>query len=492
MFILATVNTPAIQAIIDKQTRESAAAAAKPTNATSVVNQNGQRTTQYSQGNSTYNVLPGSVFDPLSPNYNAVVANSNGKISLSDLDSSSPTGLGKNYNGTNGSGSTASSIRQAMSQPSTIQSVSQPMSYQPIISQSTIDQAAQIKQAQADALAELKKTYDNQLSATINPYKTAQAAIPGQITTLNNTASSQGMVNAQHIRNALAQMGLLQSGESASQQLSNDTSTANNINANNLQGQQLDAGYNDKIALATAQNATDYNKEAYQYGRDATADSQWNQTFDYTKSQDAIKNALAQQQVNNQASQFAQSFGLSQAQFANTVNQQGIQNAYQDKTFAQAADQFAQQMGLSRDQYASGLDQWAKTFAQTQAQDAIKNAQADATITGTYNGSDTLAKQAQAIQDAQFNATLAADTAYKNAALAASTAKSSSGSKSVTAESAKIAQNQAIAIVNDMDSQGHGETDILNYINSNAADLANKGVDLVALKKYITTDRYGG
>ena len=214
----------------------------------------------------------------------------------------------------------------------------------PTATTSTADTAAQIKAAQ-DAAA-LKTTYDNQLQATINPYKTAQANIPTQTTALNNQASSQGMVNAQHIRNALAQMGLLQSGESASQQLANDTSTANNINANNLAGQQLDASYNDKIAAATAQNALDYN------------------------------NAVTH------ASEFAQQMGLSQAQLANTIAQQGIDNAYRDKAFAQAANQFAQQMGLSQAQYASGLSQWAQTFAETQKNSDITNAINSVPVTG--------------------------------------------------------------------------------------------------------------
>lgn len=247
-------------------------------------------------------------------------------------------------------------------------------------SQSELIAQAQRAQTLKDALAQLKTTSEAQLTATVNPYKTAQAAIPGQTTVQNNAASSQGMVNAQKIRQALSQMNLLQSGESPSQQLLNDTTVANEQNANTLAGQQLDASYNDKIALATAQNATDYNNTAYQYGRDANADSQWAQTFEYAKSQDAIKNAQNQQQLDNQVSQFAQTFGLSQSQFAESIKQNGIQNAYNDKTFAQRADEFAQTMGLNREQFQAGLDQWSKTFSYNESQDAIKNAQTDAAL----------------------------------------------------------------------------------------------------------------
>lgn len=462
-----------------------------------VTNAKGQTTYETSPGNK---VLKDSVFDPASKNYNATVANSGGRIALGDLDSGSSNGLSATYNSGNGVNSVsqiaardkAERVSQALimsantgggerSGISNVQSL--PTS---LVNQTTIDQAAQIKLAkavaQAGALNTLKTTSDNQLQATINPYKTAQAAIPGQVTTLNNQASSTGMVNAQKIREALNQMGLLQSGESASQQLLNDTSTANNINANNLQGQQLDASYNDKIALATAQNATDYNKQAYQYGRDATADDQWGQTFEYGKIQDAIRNAQNQQQIDNQASQFAQSFGLSQQQFANTINQQGIQNAMQDKQFVQNANQFAQQMGLSTAQYVSGLDQWAKTFAQNEAQNTFNNGINVGQLTGIYNGSDTLAKQAQAIQDAQFNKSLTADTNYKNASLAASQAKASSGGSYYGgATNATVGKQNATAdayqAIDDAFNSGQDPDIILKNIQNSYPKFARDGVD---------------
>jgi hypothetical protein len=72
-----------------------------------VTNNKGQTTSQYTQGNTRYDVMPDSVFDPLSKNYNALVANSGGKITLADLDSSTASGLSANYNGAAGSGNTA-------------------------------------------------------------------------------------------------------------------------------------------------------------------------------------------------------------------------------------------------------------------------------------------------------------------------------------------------------------------------------------------------
>lgn len=203
--------------------------------------------------------------------------------------------------------------------------------------QQATDQATAIRQAmaaqtqQADAN---KADYTNQTNAAIGTLNTERAKIPGQVTTQNNTASNAGMVNAQHIRNSLAQMGLLQSGENLSQQLANDISVNRNVNSNELAGQQADQNFgtqtanaqidlatkvksiNDaiavaqasgdenalmalknaqnQIALVTAQNNTTMNNFQYQTSRDTNADNQWKQSFDAQKAQDNFNNAIAE------------------------------------------------------------------------------------------------------------------------------------------------------------------------------------------------------
>jgi len=152
--------------------------------------------------------------------------------------------------------------------------------------------AAEIKAAQEAALATMKEGYDNRLAAQLQTYNTERAKIPEKTTVANNETSARGKVNAQQIRNALAQMGLLQSGESASQQLANDIGVSNNINSNNSQGRALDASYADKIAAAISQNAVDYINAAYQIGRDTTNDRQWGQTFAQQQAQDTFNNAI--------------------------------------------------------------------------------------------------------------------------------------------------------------------------------------------------------
>jgi len=236
-------------------------------------------------------------------------------------------------------------------------------------------EAEAIRIRQAQALANLKTTMEGQLAAQVGTYNTERAKIPGQTETANNTASSTGMVNAQHIRNALSQMGLLQSGESATQQLANNSNTANNINANNLAGQQLDASFADKIVAAQAQAAVDYNTAAYQYGRDAVADNQW-----------LVTSGQAQQQIDNQSSQFAQSLGLSQQQLAAQIAQNGAQNSLAQAGLDQNASQFAAQLGLSTQQYYSGLQQWALNYNASVGQQEFENGIAVGNTTGNYPG----------------------------------------------------------------------------------------------------------
>jgi hypothetical protein len=206
--------------------------------------------------------------------------------------------------------------------------------------QQATDQATKIRQAlasqsqQADAT---KADYTNQMNTAIGTLNTERAKLPGQTTTLNNTASFQGMNNERNTRNSLAQQGLLQSGESGTQQLMNDVGTANNINANNLQGQQLDTNFGNQIAsdqtdlaskvkaindaiaiaqasgdenslaaltnaqnqiaLSAAQNNTTMNNFQYQNSKDVAGNNQWQQTFDQQKAQDAANNAFNESQL---------------------------------------------------------------------------------------------------------------------------------------------------------------------------------------------------
>jgi HRD ubiquitin ligase complex, ER membrane component len=272
-------------------------------------------------------------------------------------------------------------------------------------------QAEQIRQAIAAQIAQSEATkadYTNQMNAAITSLNTERGNLPGQVTAENNQASANGAMSAQHIRSALAQMGLLQSGESASQQLANDATVGNNINANNLQGQQIDAQYanqiaayqadlvsktkaiNDAIAQAQANGDTNALAALQQAQAQIALSAAQNNTtlnqYQYQIWQDAIKNSQAQQQINNQASQFAQQLGLSQQQLAAQISQWGASNALEAQGLQQQASQFAQQLGLTRQQFLAQMQQWAATYNAGLAQQGFQNGITLGELTGSYAG----------------------------------------------------------------------------------------------------------
>ena len=257
---------------------------------------------------------------------------------MGDITPAAQALLGKSSGGGSSGGSSSSSNQSNNYSSDMSKALSQQQSaMEKMYNQQAEAQAAKIRQAIASQTQQAEATkadYTNQMNTSIGTLNTERAKIPGQVETANNTASSRGMVNAQSIRNSLAQMGLLQSGESASQQLLNDTSVSNNINANTMQGREIDTqlgsriassqaelaskikAINDaisvarasgdenalmaltnaqhQIALSAANNNATMNNFQYQFGQDAIANNRWNQTFEQQKAQDAFNNGIAE------------------------------------------------------------------------------------------------------------------------------------------------------------------------------------------------------
>jgi len=318
-------------------------------------------------------------------------------------------------------------------------------------------QAAKIKQAlatQTQLANNTKQDFTNQMNDAIATLNAERAKIPSQTATLNNTASSTGIINAQKIRNSLSQMGLLQSGESPSQQLLNDTTTQNNINANNLQGQELDMSYGNQInsaktdlaskvkqindAIALAQTQGDESsllvlQDAQAKIADATATSAVNyNNFAYTAGRDAVNDRFTEQQFDAQKVQLA------------------LDNVYRQ-----------QQADLASRQWQSQFDQ-----------------------------SNTQFNQNYALQQQQ----LADDKAYKNASLArsgSSSSRSSSSGLSATAQKAALAKESvsatadAFSRLNELANAGKTRSQILKAYKDNYADYANNNVDMEKLWKLI-------
>lgn len=232
-------------------------------------------------------------------------------------------------------------------------------------------QAEQIRQAVARQIAQAnatKEDYTNQTNAAIQTWNTQRDALPGQVTTENNQASANGVASAQHIRSALAQMGLLQSGESASQQLANDATVGNNINANNLAGQQLDAQYVDKIAAAQTDLAS--KTKAI---NDAIAQAQANGD---TNALEALKTAQAQ----TNAAIAANNAALNNAQ--TQLYQFGVTSGQTQ----QQIDNQASQLGLTKAQFLAQLRQWALGYNADLAQQGFNNGVTVGNLTGNYGG----------------------------------------------------------------------------------------------------------
>lgn len=209
----------------------------------------------------------------------------------------------------------------------------------------------QSQQALAAKIAAAQKARDE----AVNGYNQQADALPGQYQPLRNQASLQGAQNSRAITEDMAAQGNWRSGANQSEQGRNTATTSNAISGYNMQQQQAV----DELKQAIAQTQANYGYDV----AGATAETEAQKLAAQIAQANTDKSFnMQQQQMDNQTSQFAQTFGLSQQQFAQQITQQGIDNAYRDAAFAQQADRFAQQMNLSRDQFKAQLDQWAKQY----------------------------------------------------------------------------------------------------------------------------------
>jgi len=310
-----------------------------------------------------------------------------------------------------------------------------------LYNQQAAAQATKIRQAIATQTQQgnaTKQDYTNQMNTAIGTLNTERAKLPGQTTTLNDTASSQGMENAQRVRNSLAQMGLLQSGESASQQLLNNTNTSNQINANNLQGQELDTQFGNKISSAQ----TDLASKVKQINN-------------------AI--ALAQSQGDENALMVLQD---AQAKIANA----GAQGAVDYNTFAYKAGQDATNNRMNQQQIDA-----------RNVQDALDNVY-------RKNQADTQARQWQSgfdTSNSQFDRQLAAEQQNQAANRAASAAKASAKAVTQSSPTGKSNQDNALIEIDNQLSQGTSPGNIANSIEQQRASLAKQGINVDSLIKSV-------
>ncbi len=418
----------------------------------------------------------------------------------STVGATTPSGTSSLYT-TNNADSLAS-IKAALDSQNTAQAS--------LYNQQASDQAAKIKAA----LAAQQITADsnisnleNQYGTAINSLNTEKAKLPAQTQVMNNSASSLGQQTAQKIRTAMAQMGLLQSGESASQALKNETTTANSINTNNVNQQNLDADYGNKIAAAQQELASKLAAI-----RDAMAVAQENgdaqslaiaQEAAAQINAEGAKNALAYQNWANTIGQQNFTNSLAQQQFDANQLQNAIENAYRENQSKIAQQQFGQSLGL-QEAGLTGIYNGQKTLAAQAADQAANQFELQYGLSvgealGNINGNPTLAAKAQAIQEAQFNANLAlqkeelaANNAYRSASLARS-GSGSGGSGGGSNGGTTAANNEAFSVLNNLANQGKTRTEIINYLNQHFDDF--EGIDydklLARVQKAFTWDRDG-
>jgi hypothetical protein len=330
---------------------------------------------------------------------------------------------------------------------------------------------SQYDSALKSKVAALQKARDTSISG----YNQNIQALPGEYQPLRNQADLRGMQNSRAISETMAAQGNWRSGANQTAQTANNASTANTIGGYNKQQQdavdrlkqaiaQVNAGYQSDIATTTADTLAQ---------RDAALISQANQDRSF----------------NQQDKQFNMNFGL-QSQTANANNAMTYAQLDEMRNPSSVTNQM-KQIGLdtARLNYQALPDQ-LKSQAQKIAQDlAMGNISQQAAQLQL----DYLPQQLQlglAQTQAQINASNRAGTSGGSSASNLSAMKYANelGSQQALASSMQGLQSMA--------SDGKTRSEILKFINTNAADLQANGVPVQDLyswaNKNFTWDKQNG
>lgn len=476
---MATVLTPSQQEAVNLSNARSSAQY--------VTNQNGQTTTQISNGNT---VAKDSVFDPLSPNFK-------------------PSTISGNYQNP-GTGSNQSSASPTLA--SSLQSLVQPYQSYQASTPSVTDNSNLISQMYASQLTSAQDALKKSIQQSMGQYQDTITQAPQTYQPLRDQASAAGYQNLNSLKETLANNGQ-QGGVNRTETTAVNSATENNINKLNLQQQNVIDAANKSIAdlqasgdiqgaQLVAQNATDKIKAlidesnrvsstGYQYSQDAiknamneaTLTGNYNGQQTLTAKNSALQNAFAEAGVTGTYNG-TQTVASKQADasIANT-------NANTDTTRAQLAEitnpdsvtnQLARlNLDTAKLNYAALPDQLqskAQLIAQQLASGAISIQTAQTQL-------DALPAQQQA--------SLGLTQAQTSAANRSNTSSGSSTKAPTTAEiglQQTIAQNNAVNAVNALDGQGWDETSIIGAMNEQAQ--SNPLIDMQKLLQYIKYDRY--
>lgn len=243
--------------------------------------------------------------------------------------------------------------------------------YQPIDNSALYEQMARERAAQIRAAIQRQKTaaqadiehLRSQYGSAISEIEAERGKLPTEFQRLRDQASNRGMINAQRIRNALAQMGLGQSGESASQQLAQGIATSQQIADANLRQQEIDAEMARQLGTMESDLATQVSRIEQQI-RDAEAAGDEQAMLALREAQAQI---IAEAQANAQAKaqwDMAIADRIRQAQMQaqqDAWDRGGFESAF-DKWKAEQAYRQAQQLGLLDLRHQYDLDKLARQY----------------------------------------------------------------------------------------------------------------------------------
>lgn len=245
--------------------------------------------------------------------------------------------------------------------PYATQKYSQNPQYQPIDNSALYEQQARERQAQIRAAIDRQRTaaqgnissIENQYGTAIGNIEAQRSKLPGEFQTLANQASNRGQVNTQRIRNAMAQMGLGQSGESASQQLQQNLATSQQLNDLNLNRQNIEADMGRQVSTLQGEQAAKI-AQINQAIADAEAagDEQAALALEEARAKitaEANQNAVLQNQWNVDMTDRIRAAQAAAEQ--NAWDRGGFDSAY-DKLKAEQELRQAQQLGLLDYEYA--------------------------------------------------------------------------------------------------------------------------------------------
>lgn len=344
--------------------------------ATYVATPSGNVVSQYTKGNQTYGVAKNSIFDPLSSNYNPVVANSGGKITLSNYISGNYPG-GSNYTGASGNpvaGASGNPVVGGGYYTPTIGSYA--TSQQSLIDQMIAQQqAAQLEAIRTgrkntvDALSLGKTDVGNNYDEATNKLNTQKSQAGGQYQALRNNASVQANQNTEKLKEIMAAQGLFNSGTNITGQLQVDTNRQNAMNTINTDEQNYNQNVGDQLTALAREKASQIAKIDQQIAAANSSSSASELTALADLSSQKTKMTMDLQNIVNQMTQFQQQMDYQKTR--DTQNDVWKQKTFdQDKANADRAYNYQ----TSRDAIAD--NQWGQEFGLKQA-------------TAKYSGSGT-------------------------------------------------------------------------------------------------------